>query len=99
VERDRGRFRPRSWESYTWEELYWWVKLLAKRSGNRTEADRSDKDLADAHDYLAMAEAKLAHLRTKPKPSVEDLLEDETGNQHVIAMKSILGIPLGDATP
>ena len=84
------RFKEGRWAAYTWEELYWWVRLLCKRADNRAEADKAAKDLADAGNYLAMARAKLAPLEAAAAPSLDDLLEAETASQFIAAMTAEL---------
>jgi hypothetical protein len=90
VRDNQNRFKAGRWATYTWVELYWWVKLLCKRADNRAEADKAQKDVADAQNYFAMAQAKLAHLTNAAKPSLDDLLDAETGAQHVAAMTAEL---------
>jgi len=52
-------YKDDSWKDYTPEQLAQWVILLGLRAGHRTSAEKKDKDLYDAHNYLAMLESWL----------------------------------------
>jgi len=47
-------YREGAWREYTAEELQWWVRLLTKRAGHRTNPEKRDKDLHDAANYQAI---------------------------------------------
>lgn len=47
-------YKNDAWKQYTAEELYWWVRLLSKRAGHRTEREKIEKDMKDAQAYLDM---------------------------------------------
>lgn len=48
------KYKPDAWQHHTIEELQWWVKLLTKRAGMRTDEAKREKDLADAANYQKM---------------------------------------------
>lgn len=76
-------------ECYTWEELYWWVKLITKRAGLRTYPKDAERDLAEARVYMNATRDKLAALCAKQNPTVEDILEAETGENHLAYTASV----------
>lgn len=43
---------------YTVEELQWWVRLLRKRAGMRTDEAKRAKDLYDANNYEQMLRSR-----------------------------------------
>lgn len=49
-----------AWKEYTTEELAWWVKLLTKRAGMRTDEAKREKDLYDASNYQHMLDQRRA---------------------------------------
>lgn len=52
-----GDYQPAAWRDYTQEELEWWVRLLNKRAGMRTDPQKAEKDRYDAANYQEMLEA------------------------------------------
>jgi hypothetical protein len=54
-----AKYLPNAYEGYTLAELGWWVHLLAKRATMRDGAEKRDKDLQDARNYLDMMRLKL----------------------------------------
>lgn len=59
-----------AWKNYTFEELNWWTRLLAKRATHRTDPVKAQKDLTDAANYLAMYIAKSEALMEEMKLKV-----------------------------
>jgi hypothetical protein len=55
-----GDYKNQAWQEYTEEELSWWVRLLTKRAGHRTDEAKKAKDLYDAGNYQSMLDAKRA---------------------------------------
>jgi len=68
-------YKPRAWEAYTLAELGWWVHLLTKRAGHRSNAEKRAKDLYDAKNYLSMMEAKLEEAKLKARQDCARELE------------------------
>lgn len=58
IKKHSHKYKDNSWEIYTYDELCQWVKLLLIRAGNRTDINKSKKDIDDANNYLAMLKAK-----------------------------------------
>lgn len=54
IQPHEGDYRPEAWLEYTEEELSWWVLLLRKRAGMRTDPVKRDKDNYDANNYETM---------------------------------------------
>jgi len=54
-----------AWTQYTLEELGQWVSLFSKRAGHRSVKEKAEKDLADAQNYLNMAQEQLNAIRTE----------------------------------
>jgi hypothetical protein len=50
-------YEPGAFQTYTAEELRWWVQLLRKRAAHRTDEAKRSKDLYDADNYEAMLQA------------------------------------------
>ena len=99
VRENLHRFKPGRWATYTWDELYWWVRLLTKRADNRAEPEKAAKDVADAQNYFAMAEARLTHLRGLDNPTLDEMLDEETGMVHVAAMTDLLAAAVDRLNP
>lgn len=57
IKAHEGDYKPASWRQYTVEELRWWVRLLRKRAGHRTDEAKRQKDLYDADNYESMLKA------------------------------------------
>ena len=68
-------YRDGSWKEYSLEELAWWVHLLLKRSTHRENKDKQLKDLDDAKNYLAMAEARPDYKETRFFADIRDQLD------------------------
>jgi hypothetical protein len=64
VEAHQSDYNPQAWHAYTLAELGMWVHLLATRAGHRKSADKHNKDLEDAQNYLDMMQAKLNALKS-----------------------------------
>jgi hypothetical protein len=58
-------YKPDAWMDWTLYELGWWVHLLTKRAGMRADPHRRAKDLHDAANYQAMAQAFLDAARER----------------------------------
>lgn len=46
-----------AWKEYSVSELGWWVHLLVRRAGMRSNPEKKSKDLMDAQAYLDMIQA------------------------------------------
>jgi hypothetical protein len=57
LEKHEVDYKPNAYADYTAEELGWWVKLLTKRAGMRSDSLKRGKDLYDAANYQAMKDA------------------------------------------
>jgi len=57
IEEHAAKYTAHAWNDYTQEELEWWVRLLTKRAGMRTDDAKREKDLADAANYQSMLDA------------------------------------------
>lgn len=55
-------YKNQAWRQYSLDELGHWVALLAKRSTHRDNAEKRNKDLYDAGNYLSMMQAHLTEL-------------------------------------
>ena len=53
-----------AWMRYSTEELEWWIKLLTKRAGMRTDPAKREKDIEDADNYQKMRDAQVRELRS-----------------------------------
>lgn len=53
-----------AWRDYAPLELWWWVHLLRKRAGHRTDPVKRDKDAYDASNYEAMLRQHGFHWHT-----------------------------------
>jgi len=54
IKEHQYKYNEGVWKDYSYEELIWWVKLLAKRSTHRAIEEKAMKDLKDAKNYFEM---------------------------------------------
>lgn len=54
LDKHNADYQPQAWRHYTDEELTWWVRLLRKRAGMRTDPVKAAKDREDADNYERM---------------------------------------------
>ncbi len=54
LEENQPNYKKEAWKNYTDEELRWWIKLLRKRAGHRSDPEKRTKDLKDASNYELM---------------------------------------------
>lgn len=59
IKEHSSKYKNKSWENYTPEQLSHWVINMGIRATHRTEEHKAKKDIQDARNYLAMLEAWL----------------------------------------
>ena len=70
IDDNQHNYSTNAYLFYSVTELEWWVKLLTKRAGHRSNVEKRDKDLKDAANYQLMAD----EARTK--------VADNSGGSH-----------------
>ena len=73
-------YRKDSWKLYSEGEYLTWVRLLIKKSGQRSNMEKKVKDLKDARNYLSMLIARCEE-QIKPKPAPDTGAEEVTNGQ------------------
>ncbi len=64
-------YKPGTWRNYDFNELGWFVHLLAKRAQHRSDPEKKAKDLYDAGRYLEMMQAKLSEMSAHQREEEE----------------------------
>ena len=64
-------YRKDAWKNYSEGEYLTWVRLLIKRSGQRSNMEKKVKDLKDARNYLSRLIARCEEQIPKADPPAD----------------------------
>ena len=65
IKQHNSKYKDDAWKKYEPLELAYWVVLLAKRATHRDDAQKAQKDLLDARNYLSMFQAWVDHMESE----------------------------------